>query len=750
MINHVKRAKKILNSKGMRGTLAHLLRYSANKVETVKFSRLFNSDNQLGQNYKLVKQEAGSLNASGAVLARTIDDNINPVVAIPANIEINQIVFKSVAIIAHVYYDELMPSILKYLKNIPVQSGLFISTNTAEKRLSIINAIGVDHNFLEVDVRIVPNKGRDIAPKFIAFRDVYAKYPAFLHIHSKKSLHDEDLYAGWRDYLLHSLMGTPEIARSNISILSGHNVGIVYPEHASYIKPVINWGYDFELAKNILSKLDITLDTNNILEFPSGSMFWGRSDAVSKLLSLDLQFDDFPEETGQIDGTLAHAIERSLLYIVESSGFRWHRISTDVSKVTSAQKKQHQFTPLLFSQHDFEKNTSSEMPMRIPVTPCGEGKPRLNLMVPSINSAHIFGGVSTALDIFMELAQTGGFDLRVLITDIVLESELPPSLEGFDLQKIGSETRGEKTVVDCTNRSVNLLEITSKDIFLATIWWTAVNSYRIQEYQKMIYGCAPRVIYLIQDFEPGFYPWSTKYALAESTYHHTEDTVAIFNSEELEKFFSVRYAFPYRCVLPYQPNKNVTKALIPTPRERNILFYARPSASRNCFEVGMEGLRLWSRRNPLQANEWTIYCIGENLPVHSTNGLKNVKSTGKMSLEEYALLLSKSSLGLSLMLSPHPSYPPLEMAYAGLRTITNTYECKDISIRSPNIVSLEYISPESIASAIEEQISELECAIGTITPIHCQIQDIETCAPKYAPDLINEHIWNIPTRISKV
>ena len=63
-----------------------------------------------------------------------------------------------------------------------------------------------------------------------------------------------------------------------------------------------------------------------------------------------------------------------------------------------------------------------------------------------------------------------------------------------------------------------------------------------------------------------------------------------------------------------------------------------------------------------------------------------------MSLEEYKNLLPEFDIGLSLMMSPHPSIVPLEMAAAGMLVVTNTYanktaEClRDIST---NIVPAE-------------------------------------------------------------
>jgi hypothetical protein len=56
-------------------------------------------------------------------------------------------------------------------------------------------------------------------------------------------------------------------------------------------------------------------------------MFWGRTAAIRPLLDIDIGFADFPPESGQVDGTLAHAIERSLLMIAESRGFEWLKVA---------------------------------------------------------------------------------------------------------------------------------------------------------------------------------------------------------------------------------------------------------------------------------------------------------------------------------------------------------------------------------------------------------------------------------------
>lgn len=63
-----------------------------------------------------------------------------------------------------------------------------------------------------------------------------------------------------------------------------------------------------------------------------------------------------------------------------------------------------------------------------------------------------------------------------------------------------------------------------------------------------------------------------------------------------------------------------------------------------------------------------------------------------MSLEEYKELLPGFDVGISLMMSPHPSLPPLEMAAAGLMVVTNIFANKTAeSLKgiSPNIIPAE-------------------------------------------------------------
>ena len=267
---------------------------------------------------------------------------------VPLNFDAPPVNFK-VAAVVHIFYPELAAELKNLLLNIPCAVDVFISTTSPEKKFAI-EKIFDDFDKGNVTIKIFANRGRDIAPAFVGFKEIYKSYDACLHIHSKKSPHAEDILFGWRNNLYKNLLGSPEIVGGILKILSEEKVGLVFPQYFYPIRHSINWGENFHGTKNFLHGLGIEIDNRNLIEFPAGSMFWFKPKALAPLLESDLTFEDFPEECGQIDGTLAHAIERAFLFVVEAAGFTWIKIDSD--------KKFFGATPILksSSQAELEKN----------------------------------------------------------------------------------------------------------------------------------------------------------------------------------------------------------------------------------------------------------------------------------------------------------------------------------------------------------------------------------------------------------
>lgn len=211
-------------------------------------------------------------------------------------------------------------------------------------------------------------------------------------------------------------------------------------------------------------------------------------------------------------------------------------------------------------------------------------------------------------------------------------------------------------------------------------------------------------VYLIQDYEPGFYPWSARYALAEATYRDLAQLVPIFNTSLLKQFFLDQgYAAGHGHVLEPALNAGLADArdrLGSGPgRERIVLVYGRPGVDRNGFALIVEALRHWAAMPG--AEGYRFLSVGESHPDVPLSAGKHLVSLGKLTLEEYARHMMTGTIGLSLMVSPHPSYPPLEMAAFGMTVITNGYGDKDLSRFSRRFISVDPLSRETLVQALD-------------------------------------------------
>lgn len=360
-----------------------------------------------------------------------------------------------------------------------------------------------------------------------------------------------------------------------------------------------------------------------------------------------------------------------------------------------------------FSCKDCENIVSTDIPELTPIEikPSTYKPKRVNVFLPSINRSDVFGGISTAINFFKKLEDvlSDEFSFRVIITDAA-KSDTVNDFDGYKTVGLEDDLEHKYQLVYANDRSGKYLPVGANDIFLATAWWTAYNAKMIIKKQNELYRSSHPLLYFIQDYEPGFYPWSSRYALADSTYKSDVEIIAIINSKELHEYMEFRgYDFYKAYFFLPQINKTL-KSFLPklenTKKVNRILVYGRPSVARNTFEIVVNSLKAFTKNK--EALHWEFISVGErHRDLDLGNGCTLI-SKGKVALEEYANYLLSSKLGLSLMISPHPSYPPLEMAYFGIKTITNTYENKNLSYMHENITSMDNLNPDTIGQKLVE------------------------------------------------
>jgi lipopolysaccharide biosynthesis protein len=168
------------------------------------------------------------------------------------------------------------------------------------------------------------NRGRDIAPFLKLFSMINPEgYKYVCKIHTKKSLHRKDGIE-WRKEILEELLGSDSQVNAIKQHLDDANIGIIGPKN-HIISTRYFMGGNLPIITEQANRLKLDY-TGEFFNFIAGSMFWFKPSAIEPILNLDLKDTDFPEESGQKDGTLAHALERILCLLAEKNGF--HVIQT--------------------------------------------------------------------------------------------------------------------------------------------------------------------------------------------------------------------------------------------------------------------------------------------------------------------------------------------------------------------------------------------------------------------------------------
>ena len=329
---------------------------------------------------------------------------------------------------------------------------------------------------------------------------------------------------------------------------------------------------------------------------------------------------------------------------------------------------------------------------------------------PGVSNDQRFGGISTALQFFQALALPYE-QRRIIVLDAVPGTETIPGCDDYRSVPLGEDPALSRQLVSTTEGAGRPLPIAPHDLFVCTSWWTAYAAQRWVSWQARQFAQSPTpIVYLIQDYEPEFYPWSTRSLLAESTYTYAGPTAAVFNTELLRQYFGER-GFQFQHEYSFEPRMHLTlrslRSAHSVAKQRKLLVYGRPSVPRNAFPLLVQALKIWAAEYP-EASSWTLLSAGETHPAIRLGKDVVLHSVGKLDLPEYARTLNESAVGLSWMVSPHPSYPPLEMAHYGMWVLTNHFANKDLSLWHDNIVSLDDSSPENIARGLNELCRRVE------------------------------------------
>jgi glycosyltransferase involved in cell wall biosynthesis len=230
------------------------------------------------------------------------------------------------------------------------------------------------------------------------------------------------------------------------------------------------------------------------------------------------------------------------------------------------------------------------------------------------------------------------------------------------------------------------------DVGVATDRWTAY-------YLRAAESLAHR-FYLVQDFEPDFYPKGSAYFLAEDTYRFgfTPIVSSGWLAEKLSRYSGETAAvFGYGIDHDiYRPREDGTGA---SDRHR-IVFYARAATSRRVVEIAVLALELLGKRR----TDFTVDFFGEDLS--DFQAPFDFVNRGVLSAGELADLYRGGTLGIVFSATNHAILAK-EMMACGLPVLE--LEGENLAgIYPPGSLRTVPPEPTAVAAVIEELLDDPE------------------------------------------
>ena len=227
------------------------------------------------------------------------------------------------AVCLHVFYEDFIERFAQALDDMPIQVDVLLTLATGVNEAHARKTFEKHACVKRVEIRHVPNRGRNFGPLLVEYGDVLQQYDLFCHLHSKKSLYSGREQTQWADYLTEFLLSDKSVVKRALNAFAqDETLGVYYPT-TFWMMP--SWVNHQTMNKGFMREWQQALDIDHVsdfLSYPAGGMFWARPQALKGIVGKDWKYEDFPEEPLPNDGSKLHALERILGAQAESLGYR--------------------------------------------------------------------------------------------------------------------------------------------------------------------------------------------------------------------------------------------------------------------------------------------------------------------------------------------------------------------------------------------------------------------------------------------
>ncbi|MDR6407567.1 rhamnosyltransferase WsaF family glycosyltransferase [Paraburkholderia terricola] len=330
------------------------------------------------------------------------------------------------------------------------------------------------------------------------------------------------------------------------------------------------------------------------------------------------------------------------------------------------------------------------------------GEPRrVTLVTDSIGPGSLFGGVGTSIVFAASLAKHIGARLR-----LVTRSEpADPNAFGHILKLNNIDWHDNIDFIFSGITGGHEVPVGPDELFVTTSWWTTRSVRQIAH--------PDRIIYLMQEDERMFYAHGDERLRCIETVSDPDIRIVI-NTRMLFDHLTTgpdalanvsRNGAWFEPAFPTLFNgENHPKA---TNGVRRFFFYARPHNLRNLYWRGLEAISACLEDGTLPAEQWEFHFVGKDMhDIELPHGIRPFFHQN-LPWQDYIDLVRTMDVGLCLMDTPHPSYPPLDLAATGAVVVTNRSGLKKSLERySRNILCADH----SVSSLKQEIVKAVALA----------------------------------------
>jgi hypothetical protein len=366
-------------------------------------------------------------------------------------------------------------------------------------------------------------------------------------------------------------------------------------------------------------------------------------------------------------------------------------------------------------------------------------KSRINLVIDSIDDMNnLFGGVTVALIIATAYANRYKIPLRIITRTTSVNPLVYNKIIHLNNLKIPEEV---SFYTDCDRDitgNINFkLNISKRDIFIATSWWSVIAIRKT--------SLIDRFFYIMQDIEMFSDHNGDDFCFCSQMINKSNINF-IINSKNLFDYFQSCYSditengicFHSAFLRNYsQIKENGNKS------KYNLCLFSYSNNPLNIFYYGVNLINKCIEMGIIDTSEWEVCLIGQNIPqIVFNNGYTAITKelSGWVQYEEF---LNDIDLAISLMSTPYASHVIYEVACSGGVVISNS------ELNKEDIFELKNV----LLSDLEENnfFDIMEKGISLAKDIEQRKKNLEeSIIPHSWPDVLKDVLVFMDERIKNV